>query len=190
MILQFCYPFDKVISRGLRIAAGAELGNSLQIFAKHIAMTARVSTLCGWASASSGRRWSCRGSSIGRPGRPWVRRNRIGGSLVSSSTRRRGVAEAALNGALGLIRGAGGGVVESMPEEVAGRKVSGSFLWNAEPGMFERAGFARVRNWASTCGWSGPRFSAGLPGLQRAEGSSRAGGRTSLARWREEGGQA
>jgi ribosomal protein S18 acetylase RimI-like enzyme len=65
--------------------------------------------------------------------------------FVDKAARGRGVAEAALGGALGLIAAAGGGVVESMPEEAGGRKVSGSFLWNAEIGMFDRAGFARVR---------------------------------------------
>lgn len=32
-----------------------------------------------------------------------------------------------------------------MPEETSRHKVSGSFLWNAEIGMFDRAGFERVR---------------------------------------------
>ena len=65
--------------------------------------------------------------------------------FVDKAARGQGVAEAALIGALGLIGQAGGGVVESMPEEAAGRKVSGSFLWNAEIGMFDRAGFERIR---------------------------------------------
>jgi hypothetical protein len=65
--------------------------------------------------------------------------------FVDKAARERGVAEAGLIGALGLIAAAGGGAVESMPEEVGGRKVSGSFLWNAEIGMFDRAGFERVR---------------------------------------------
>jgi ribosomal protein S18 acetylase RimI-like enzyme len=65
--------------------------------------------------------------------------------FVDKTTRGRGVAEIALNGALDLIGQAGGGVVESMPEEAGGRKVAGSFLWNAEIGMFDRAGFERVR---------------------------------------------
>jgi len=65
--------------------------------------------------------------------------------FVDKTARGQGVAEAALIGALGLIGQAGGGVVHSMPEEHGGRKVSGSFLWNAEIGMFDRAGFERVR---------------------------------------------
>ena len=51
------------------------------------------------------------------------------------------MAEAALLGALRLIGEAGGGGAESVPEAAGGRKVSGSFLWNAEIGMFDRPGF-------------------------------------------------
>jgi GNAT superfamily N-acetyltransferase len=65
--------------------------------------------------------------------------------FVDRAARGRGVAEAALHGALGLMVKAGGGVVESMPEEAGGRKVAGSFLANGEVGMFDRAGFDRVR---------------------------------------------
>jgi hypothetical protein len=54
-------------------------------------------------------------------------------------------AEAALRGALALIRAAGGGTVEAMPEDATGRKTPGAFLWGGELGMFERAGFERVR---------------------------------------------
>ena len=64
--------------------------------------------------------------------------------FVDKAQRGRGVAEAALNGTLGLIALAGGGAVQSMPEEAGERKVSGSLLWNAEVGMFDRAGFERV----------------------------------------------
>lgn len=56
-----------------------------------------------------------------------------------------GVAEAGLLGALDLIAQAGGGTVEGYPEDVAGRKVSGSFLWNGTLGLFERNGFTRDR---------------------------------------------
>ena len=65
--------------------------------------------------------------------------------FVDKAARGRGVAEAALTGALALIGQAGGGVVDSMPEEACGRKVAGSFLWSAGIGMFDRAGFSRVR---------------------------------------------
>jgi hypothetical protein len=71
----------------------------------------------------------------------------IGGSLlfVGRTHRHRGVADAALDGALGLIAGLGGGSVESYPEDTSGRKVSGSFLHNATVAMFERHRFMRQR---------------------------------------------
>jgi hypothetical protein len=39
----------------------------------------------------------------------------------------------------------GGGTVESYPEDVADRSVSGSFLDNATVSLFERHGFERTR---------------------------------------------
>ncbi|GAA3455373.1 GNAT family N-acetyltransferase [Dactylosporangium matsuzakiense] len=65
--------------------------------------------------------------------------------FVARSHRRRGVADAALGGALELIATAGGGVVESYPEEVAGRTVANAFLHNGTVALFERHGFARDR---------------------------------------------
>jgi GNAT superfamily N-acetyltransferase len=65
--------------------------------------------------------------------------------FVSRTHRHRGVAEAALAGALDQISQLGGGLVESYPEETAGRKVSSSFLNNATVSLFERHGFARDR---------------------------------------------
>jgi ribosomal protein S18 acetylase RimI-like enzyme len=65
--------------------------------------------------------------------------------FVDSAHRRRGVAEAALSGALDLIAAAGGGVVESYPEDTTDRKVSSSFLHNATVSVFEAHGFTRVR---------------------------------------------
>jgi ribosomal protein S18 acetylase RimI-like enzyme len=65
--------------------------------------------------------------------------------FVDKEYRHRGVADAALRGALREIARLGGGTVESSPEDVEGRKVSNSFLHNATVAMFERHGFARVR---------------------------------------------
>ena len=56
-----------------------------------------------------------------------------------------GVSSAALAGALDEIARLGGGRVESYPEDVAGRTVSASFLYNSRLAMFERQGFQRVR---------------------------------------------
>lgn len=65
--------------------------------------------------------------------------------VVDKGHRRRGVAELSLKGALEEIERQGGGVVESYPQDVEGRKVSGSFLYNATLGLFEKCGFSRVR---------------------------------------------
>ena len=63
--------------------------------------------------------------------------------VVDRDHRRRGVAALALQAALDEIARQGGGLVESYPEEVADRKTSGSFLYNATVSMFERHGFVR-----------------------------------------------
>jgi hypothetical protein len=55
------------------------------------------------------------------------------------------VASAALNGALREIARFGSGSVESYPEEVEGRSISRSFLYNGTVSMFEREGFKRSR---------------------------------------------
>ena len=65
--------------------------------------------------------------------------------FVAKSHRGQGVAAVGLAGALDLIAGLGGGLVESYPEDVAGRKVSGSFLHNGTLAMFEAAGFVGER---------------------------------------------
>ncbi len=65
--------------------------------------------------------------------------------FVDSGHRRDGVAAAALAGALEEIARLGGGTVESYPEDVDGRSVSGSFLHNGTVAMFERQGFERIR---------------------------------------------
>ncbi len=75
--------------------------------------------------------------------------------FVDKSYRHKGVAAAALNGALKEIVRLGGGTVESSPEDVEGRNVSNSFLYNATLAMFEQEGFVRSRqlgknNWLVT----------------------------------------
>ena len=64
--------------------------------------------------------------------------------FVGRGHRRKGVANAALDGALQLIAGAGGGVVEAYPFATTDKKVSASFLYNATRAMCERAGFSYV----------------------------------------------
>jgi GNAT superfamily N-acetyltransferase len=65
--------------------------------------------------------------------------------FVGRTHRHQGVAEAALAGALEEIARLGGGLVESYPEDTAGRKTSGSFLNNITVAVFERHGFERDR---------------------------------------------
>ena len=65
--------------------------------------------------------------------------------FVDKEYRGKGVAEAALVGALQEIALLGGGTVESYPEDVEGRTVSASFLYNSRLSTFERHGFKRVR---------------------------------------------
>ena len=65
--------------------------------------------------------------------------------FVGKGHRKKGVAAAALDGALHEIAALGGGRVEAFPETTEDRKVSGSFLWSGTVAMFERHGFERVR---------------------------------------------
>ena len=65
--------------------------------------------------------------------------------FVDKSHRGKGVASAALEGALQEIARLGGGTVESYPEGVEGRSVAASFLHNGTVAMFERHGFGRTR---------------------------------------------
>jgi GNAT superfamily N-acetyltransferase len=59
--------------------------------------------------------------------------------------RGKGVASAALEGALEQIKKLGGGRIEGYPEDIEGRKVSPAFLFNGSLSTFERHGFKRSR---------------------------------------------
>jgi GNAT superfamily N-acetyltransferase len=81
--------------------------------------------------------------------------------FVDKAYRGKGVASAALKGALREIARLGGGTVESYPERVEGRSVAGAFLHNATLSMFERQGFEPTRrlgknHWAVTKVVRGP----------------------------------
>jgi GNAT superfamily N-acetyltransferase len=65
--------------------------------------------------------------------------------FVDRRYRRKGVARAALDGALELIAQAGGGVVEGYPHDIGDKKMSASFLYNGTRRMFEEAGFSYIR---------------------------------------------
>jgi GNAT superfamily N-acetyltransferase len=68
---------------------------------------------------------------------------RIACNFVGKGHRRDGVATAALAGALELIAGLGGGVVEGYPE--AAGAVPAGFLFNGALSTYERLGFERDR---------------------------------------------
>ena len=59
--------------------------------------------------------------------------------------RRDGVSAVALRGALDLIAGSGGGVVDGFPYDTGGEKANASFLYNGTRGLFEQAGFTYER---------------------------------------------
>jgi GNAT superfamily N-acetyltransferase len=65
--------------------------------------------------------------------------------FLDRERRGEGIAHVALRAALQQIRDLGGGTVEAYPENVAGRKVSRSFLCSGTLGMFEKQGFKRNR---------------------------------------------
>ncbi len=65
--------------------------------------------------------------------------------FVDRRHRGHGVARAALEGALGFIAAAGGGLVEAIPEVTAGREAPGRFLFSTTVELFEQYGFTRGR---------------------------------------------
>jgi GNAT superfamily N-acetyltransferase len=70
---------------------------------------------------------------------------RIACVFVDKQHRGQGVARTAVAGALDLIAGAGGGLVEAISEVTAGRQAQGRFLFSATAELLEDLGFARVR---------------------------------------------
>ena len=59
--------------------------------------------------------------------------------------RGKGVASAALEGAIEQIKKLGGGRIEGYPEDIDGRKASPVFLFNGALSSFEQLGFKRLR---------------------------------------------
>jgi GNAT superfamily N-acetyltransferase len=68
---------------------------------------------------------------------------RIACCYVGKGHRRQGVASAALEGALDLIAGLGGGTVEGYPEDAG--SVPAGFLFNGALSTYEKLGFSRDR---------------------------------------------
>jgi len=69
--------------------------------------------------------------------------HRITCIFVDKRHRREGLVTVALQGALSLIREAGGGIVEGYPHDTDGRRVA--VLYSGTRTSFERAGFRHVR---------------------------------------------
>jgi GNAT superfamily N-acetyltransferase len=65
--------------------------------------------------------------------------------FVDRKHRGKGIARAALEGALDQIAHAGGGLVEAIPEVTVGREAPGRFLFSATVELFEQYGFTRGR---------------------------------------------
>jgi GNAT superfamily N-acetyltransferase len=70
--------------------------------------------------------------------------------FISRRHRGKGVAAAALDGALKEIARLGGGVVESYPADMPDAKLANGFGHNATVAMFERRGFQRTRQLSKT----------------------------------------
>ena len=69
--------------------------------------------------------------------------------FVDRERRGDGIASLALREALGYIAKSGGGMVEAYPEDYTGERTSNSFLCSGTLGMFEKAGFRKVRKIAT-----------------------------------------
>ncbi len=76
---------------------------------------------------------------------PEPARWRIACVFVDRRHRHRGVARAAVEGALDQIAAAGGGLVEAISEVTDGRAAQDRFLFSATVELFEELGFAKVR---------------------------------------------
>jgi GNAT superfamily N-acetyltransferase len=66
---------------------------------------------------------------------------RIACFFVDRDRRRKGVAKAALAGALRMIAARGGGTIDGDPSDTRGRSTSGSFLWSGTVSMIAEEGF-------------------------------------------------
>lgn len=88
---------------------------------------------------------------------------RIACFYVDKKHRGRGVARAALEGALDFIARAGGGLVEAIPEVTAGREAQGRFLFSTTVELFEQYGFERIRQ-VGKHAWIVSRTVEPLPG--------------------------
>jgi GNAT superfamily N-acetyltransferase len=110
----------------------------------HAALVFDGDDCVGWCSSEHPT--SCPGSRAGQPTRRDSRLRpdwRIACNFVGKGHRRRGVATAALAGALELIAHLGGGTVEGYPEDAGA--VPAGFLFNGALSTYEQLGFTRDR---------------------------------------------
>jgi len=70
--------------------------------------------------------------------------------FVDRDHRREGVSKTALQGALRIIAGKGGGTVDGYPIDTRGKPYSSSFLWGGTESMFAQLGFQKLGNLGSS----------------------------------------
>src|SRR5437867_8950890 len=70
--------------------------------------------------------------------------------FVDRDHRRVGVSKTALQGALRIIAGKGGGTVDGYPIDTRGKPYSSSFLWGGTESMFAQLGFQKLGNLGSS----------------------------------------
>jgi hypothetical protein len=112
----------------------------------HAALVFDGADCVGWCQFGSpaelSRIHNARAYAAGNPALPeW----RITCFFSGKGYRGKGVAAAALAGAVVQIAALGGGRVEGFPEDIEGRKASPAFLFNGTLSIFEQQGFARSR---------------------------------------------
>jgi GNAT superfamily N-acetyltransferase len=99
----------------------------------------------GWCQYGSPEELDLRYGREYRKGPPPPARWRITCLFVDPRHRGQGVARAALDGALAQIAAAGGGLVEAISENTAGRAAQSRFLFSATVELFEDFGFTPGR---------------------------------------------
>jgi GNAT superfamily N-acetyltransferase len=99
----------------------------------------------GWCQYGSPRELALKHQREYAKNPPAAARWRIACIFVDKHHRGRGVAHAALEGALGQITAAGGGLVEAISEVTVGREAQARFLFSATVELFEQYGFTRRR---------------------------------------------
>lgn len=112
----------------------------------HAALVFNGTVCVGWCQFGSPGELPCihnqRAYLAAKPALPdW----RITCLFVGKGYRGKGVAHAALIGAIDQIEKLGGGRVEGYPEDTEGRSAASAFLFNGALWMFEQLGFERSR---------------------------------------------